>query len=66
MATRGEFVECLAGFDIVQMGTSPYLTSSLVSIMLWSGLTVTAAVILSCCGYLGVGILGTSPTLVIL
>ena len=66
LATRGGFVECLAGFDIVQMGTSPYLTSTLVSVMLWSGVAVTAAATLSCCGYLGIGILGISHMLVML
>ena len=66
MATRGEFVECLYGFDITQIGISPYLTSYLVSIMLWNGVAVTDAAMLSCCGYLGIGILGISHTLVIL
>ena len=36
LATRGGFLECLADFDIVRMGTSPYLTSTLASITLWS------------------------------
>ena len=66
LATRGGFVECLVGFDIVQMGTSPYLTSTLVSVMLWSGVSVTTAATLSCCGYLGIGILGISHVCVML
>ena len=40
LATRGGFVEYLAGFNIIQIGTSPYLTSTLVSIMLWSSFAV--------------------------
>ena len=32
--TRGGFIECSAGFYIIQMGTSPYLTSTLVSVIL--------------------------------
>ena len=48
------------GFDMVQMGTSPYLTSTLVSVMLWSGVAVAAAATMSCCGYLGIGLLGIS------
>ena len=55
-----DLLECLAGFDIVQTGTSPYLTSTLVSVMLWSGVAVTAAATLSCCRYLGIAILGIS------
>ena len=66
LATRGGFVECLVGFDIIQMGTSPYLTSTLVSVTLWSGVAVTAAATLSFCGYLGIGILGISHVLVML
>ena len=42
------------------MGTSLYLTFTLVSITLWSGVAVTAAATLSCFGYLGIGILGIS------
>ena len=38
----------LVGFVVVQMGISPYLTSTLVSVILWSGVTVTAAATLSC------------------
>ena len=58
LVTIGGFVECLVGFDIVQMGISPYLTSTLVSVKLWSGVAVTAAAMLSCCEYLCIGILG--------
>ena len=65
LATRGGFVECLVGFDIIQISTSPYLTSTLVSVILWSGVAVTAAATLSCCGYLGIGIQGIPYTLVI-
>ena len=65
MATTG-FLECLAGFEIVQISTSPYLTSTLVSVILWSGVAVTAAATLSCCGYLGIGVLGISYELVML
>ena len=54
------------GFDMVQLGTSPYLTSILISVMLWSGVSVTAAATLSCCGYIGIGILGISHALVML
>ena len=60
LATGGGFVKCLAGFVIIQMGTLPYLTSTLVFVILWSGVAVTAAAILSCCGYLCIGILGIS------
>ena len=66
MATRGGFIECLAGFDIVQTSTSPYLTSTLVSVTLWSGIAVTDAAMLSCCRYLGIGIWGISHALVML
>ena len=65
LATRGGFIECLAGFNIVQIGTSPYPTFTLVS-ALWSGVAITAAAMLSCCGYLGIGILGISHALVML
>ena len=34
LATGGGFIECYAGFNIVQMVISPYLTSTLVSVML--------------------------------
>ena len=40
------------------MGTSPYLTSTLVSVILWSGVAITAVATLSCCGYFDVWILG--------
>ena len=66
LATRGGFVECLADFDIVQIDTLPYLTSTLVSVILWSGVAVTAAAMLSCYRYLGIGILGISHALVML
>ena len=66
MASRGGFVEFLAGFDIVQMGRSPYLTLTLVSVMLWSAVAVIAAATLFYCGYLGIGILGISHVLVML
>ena len=52
------------GFNIVLMGTSPYLTPTLVSVILWSGVAVIAVAILSCCGYLGIRILGISHMLV--
>ena len=51
-------MEYLTGFDIVQMGSSAYLTSTMVSVTLWSGVAVTAAATLSYCGYLGIVILG--------
>ena len=54
------------GFNIVNMATSPYLTSTLVSVMLWSSVAVTAAVTLSFCEYLGIGILGISHVPVML
>ena len=54
------------GFDIVKTGTSPCLTSTLVSVLLWSGVAVTAAATFSFCGNLGIGILGISHTLVML
>ena len=60
LATRGGFVECLAGFDIIQTGTSPFLTSTLVSVILSSGVVVIAAATMSSCGYLYIGILGIS------
>ena len=66
MPTRGGFVECLAGFDIIQAGTSPYLTSTLISVILWSGVAVAAAVTLSCYWYLAIGILGIPHILVML
>ena len=50
LAIRGGFVECLVGFAIMQTGISPYLTSTLVSIMLWNSVTVTAAAMLPCSG----------------
>ena len=51
LATTRGFVECLAGFNIVQMGTSPYLNSTLLSVMVWSGVAVTAAATLFYCRY---------------
>ena len=48
------------------MGTSPYLTSTLVLVTLWNGVAITAAAILSCCGYLAIRILGISHMLVML
>ena len=53
-------------FDIIQTGTSPYLTSTLVFIILWSGVSVISAATLSFCGYLGVAIMGISYALFIL
>ena len=53
-------MKCLVGFGIAQMGTSPYLTSTLVSVTLWSGIVATGAAIFSYCRYLGIGILGIS------
>ena len=60
------FVESLVGFDIVEMGTLPYLTSTLLSIMLWSDVAVTAATMLSCCRYLSIGSLGIFHMMVVL
>ena len=54
------------GFAIIQIGTSPYLTSTLVSGTLWSGVAVIVAATLFCCGYLYIGILGISLMLVML
>ena len=53
-------------FDIIKIGISPYLTSTLVSVMLWSGVAVTAAATVSCCEYLCIGTLGISHALVML
>ena len=58
LPTREAFIECLVGFDIMQISTSPYLAFTLVSVTLWSGIAVTAAATLFCCGYLGFGFLG--------
>ena len=48
------------------MGTSPSLTSTLVSVMLRSGIAVAAAATVSCYGYSGIRILGISHALVML
>ena len=66
LATREGFLKCLVGFDIIQKGISPYLTSTLVSVTLWKSVALTAAAMLSCYRYLGIGIPGTFHALVML
>ena len=45
LPTRGRFIVCLASFDIIEMGLSPYLTFALVFVTLWSRVAVIAMAI---------------------